>query len=156
MQFYAKNVDAASALELKKTLTAYDRTLLIADPRRMEPKSQSPFRAPQTPVIHLFAGRFSRRGSGTDVLLLPALCFFSPSQSSVDPVPALVSRRCAPISRSCIHSRCRALTLMPRSRRSVLPLICSAHLSREAGRVDYGLCSLPTSMACSALMELPD
>lgn len=36
--FYAKNVDAASALDLKKTLVAYDRTLLIADPRRMEPK----------------------------------------------------------------------------------------------------------------------
>jgi hypothetical protein len=37
-RFYAKNEDAASALELKKTLIAYDRTLLVADPRRMEPK----------------------------------------------------------------------------------------------------------------------
>ncbi|CED85095.1 40s ribosomal protein s16 [Phaffia rhodozyma] len=36
--YYAKNVDAASALEIKKALVAYDRTLLIADPRRMEPK----------------------------------------------------------------------------------------------------------------------
>ncbi|WWC69392.1 40S ribosomal uS9 domain-containing protein [Kwoniella pini CBS 10737] len=36
--FYAKNEDAASALELKKTLIAYDRTLLVADPRRTEPK----------------------------------------------------------------------------------------------------------------------
>lgn len=36
--FYAKNEDAASALELKKTLIAYDRSLLVADPRRMEPK----------------------------------------------------------------------------------------------------------------------
>ncbi|BEI88950.1 uncharacterized protein CcaverHIS019_0203120 [Cutaneotrichosporon cavernicola] len=36
--FYAKNEDAASALELKKTLIAYDRTLLVADPRRCEPK----------------------------------------------------------------------------------------------------------------------
>lgn len=36
--FYAKNEDAASALELKKTLIAYDRTLLVADPRRAEPK----------------------------------------------------------------------------------------------------------------------
>ncbi|WVO12870.1 40S ribosomal protein S16 [Cryptococcus depauperatus] len=36
--FYAKNEDAASAIELKKTLVAYDRTLLVADPRRMEPK----------------------------------------------------------------------------------------------------------------------
>lgn len=37
-RFYAKNEDAASALELKKTLIAYDRSLLVADPRRMEPK----------------------------------------------------------------------------------------------------------------------
>lgn len=36
--YYAKYIDAFSALELKKTLVAYDRTLLIADPRRMEPK----------------------------------------------------------------------------------------------------------------------
>lgn len=36
--FYAKNEDAASALELKKTLIAYDRSLLVADPRRCEPK----------------------------------------------------------------------------------------------------------------------
>lgn len=36
--YYAKYFDAYSALELKKTLVAYDRTLLIADPRRMEPK----------------------------------------------------------------------------------------------------------------------
>lgn len=36
--FYAKNEDAASALELKKTYIAYDRTLLVADPRRCEPK----------------------------------------------------------------------------------------------------------------------
>jgi small subunit ribosomal protein S16e len=36
--FYAKYVDASSAIELKKRLVAYDRTLLIADPRRMEPK----------------------------------------------------------------------------------------------------------------------
>lgn len=38
LSFYAKNEDAASALELKKTLIAYDRTLIVADPRRMEPK----------------------------------------------------------------------------------------------------------------------
>lgn len=36
--FYAKNFDAASALDLKKTLVSYDRTLLVADPRRCEPK----------------------------------------------------------------------------------------------------------------------
>jgi small subunit ribosomal protein S16e len=36
--YYAKYIDAYSAIELKKKLVAYDRTLLIADPRRMEPK----------------------------------------------------------------------------------------------------------------------
>ncbi|KAG5642449.1 hypothetical protein DXG03_002759 [Asterophora parasitica] len=36
--YYSKYVDAYSALELKKKLVAYDRTLLIADPRRAEPK----------------------------------------------------------------------------------------------------------------------
>jgi len=36
--YYAKNYDALSAITLKKQLVAYDRTLLIADPRRMEPK----------------------------------------------------------------------------------------------------------------------
>ncbi|KAH9950409.1 40S ribosomal protein S16 [Amylocystis lapponica] len=36
--YYAKYLDAYTAMELKKKLVAYDRTLLIADPRRMEPK----------------------------------------------------------------------------------------------------------------------
>lgn len=36
--YYAKYYDAASAIELKKKLVTYDRSLLIADPRRMEPK----------------------------------------------------------------------------------------------------------------------
>lgn len=36
--YYAKYIDAFSAMELKKKLVAYDRALLIADPRRMEPK----------------------------------------------------------------------------------------------------------------------
>ena len=35
---WAKYYDAAHALSLKKSLVDYDRTLLIADPRRMEPK----------------------------------------------------------------------------------------------------------------------
>jgi small subunit ribosomal protein S16e len=37
--YYSKYIDAYSAMELKKKLVAYDRTLLIADPRRMEPKT---------------------------------------------------------------------------------------------------------------------
>jgi len=36
--YHAKYVDASSALELKKKLVSYDRSLLIADPRRAEPK----------------------------------------------------------------------------------------------------------------------
>ena len=36
--YYAKYIDAYSALELKRKLVVYDRTLLIADPRRAEPK----------------------------------------------------------------------------------------------------------------------
>lgn len=36
--YWAKYYDAAHALSLKKSLVDYDRTLLIADPRRMEPK----------------------------------------------------------------------------------------------------------------------
>lgn len=36
--YYAKYKDAASAFELKKLYTEYDRSLLIADPRRTEPK----------------------------------------------------------------------------------------------------------------------
>jgi small subunit ribosomal protein S16e len=37
--YVGKYQDAASSLELKKALTAYDRTLLVADPRRCEPKN---------------------------------------------------------------------------------------------------------------------
>jgi small subunit ribosomal protein S16e len=36
--YVAKYEDAASALECRKVLVAYDRTLLVADPRRCEPK----------------------------------------------------------------------------------------------------------------------
>ncbi|KAG4303424.1 hypothetical protein PCANB_000331 [Pneumocystis canis] len=36
--YYQKYVDEQSKIELKKTLVAYDRTLLVADPRRSEPK----------------------------------------------------------------------------------------------------------------------
>ncbi|OLL25124.1 40S ribosomal protein S16-B [Neolecta irregularis DAH-3] len=36
--YYQKFVDEQSKNEIKKTLIAYDRTLLVADPRRCEPK----------------------------------------------------------------------------------------------------------------------
>lgn len=36
--FYQKNVDEQSKKELKDQLVAYDRYLLVADPRRREPK----------------------------------------------------------------------------------------------------------------------
>ncbi|KAG4305728.1 hypothetical protein PORY_000638, partial [Pneumocystis oryctolagi] len=36
--YYQKYADEQSKIELKKALVAYDRTLLVADPRRSEPK----------------------------------------------------------------------------------------------------------------------
>lgn len=36
--YYAKYVDESSKNELRATLMAYDRNLLVADPRRREPK----------------------------------------------------------------------------------------------------------------------
>jgi small subunit ribosomal protein S16e len=36
--FYQKYVDEASKNEIKDILVQYDRTLLVADPRRCEPK----------------------------------------------------------------------------------------------------------------------
>ena len=36
--FYQKYVDESAKSEIKTTLLGYDRTLLVADPRRMEPK----------------------------------------------------------------------------------------------------------------------
>eukprot|EP01104_Vermistella_antarctica_P003946 TRINITY_DN1434_c0_g1_i1.p1 TRINITY_DN1434_c0_g1~~TRINITY_DN1434_c0_g1_i1.p1 ORF type:complete len:165 (+),score=48.23 TRINITY_DN1434_c0_g1_i1:56-496(+) len=36
--YYQKFVDETSKREIKEILLAYDRTLLVADPRRMEPK----------------------------------------------------------------------------------------------------------------------
>jgi len=36
--FYQKYVDEAAKKEIRATLVAYDRTLLVADPRRCEPK----------------------------------------------------------------------------------------------------------------------
>ena len=38
MAYYQKFVDEQSKKELKDALLTYDRTLLVADPRRMEPK----------------------------------------------------------------------------------------------------------------------
>ena len=39
--YYQKYVDEQSKKELKDALLTYDRTLLVADPRRMEPKSSA-------------------------------------------------------------------------------------------------------------------
>ena len=38
MAFYQKYVDEATKKEIKDLLLSYDRTLLVADPRRCEPK----------------------------------------------------------------------------------------------------------------------
>lgn len=79
-RFYAKNEDAASALELKKTLIAYDRTLLVADPRRMEPKK--------------FGGRGARarrqKVSGASTLNSP---FARPLDSRHRDISAILSAR---------------------------------------------------------------
>lgn len=36
--YYQKYVDEQSKVQIKETLLQYDRTLLVADPRRCEPK----------------------------------------------------------------------------------------------------------------------
>lgn len=36
--YYQKFVDEQSKVQIKETLLQYDRTLLVADPRRCEPK----------------------------------------------------------------------------------------------------------------------
>lgn len=36
--YYQKYVDEAQKMEIKELLVSYDRTLLVADPRRCEPK----------------------------------------------------------------------------------------------------------------------
>lgn len=36
--YFQKNIDEQSKKELKEQLAAYDRSLLVADPRRHEPK----------------------------------------------------------------------------------------------------------------------
>ena len=38
LAYYQKYVDEASKREIKNILSSYDRTLLVADPRRCEPK----------------------------------------------------------------------------------------------------------------------
>ena len=38
VSFYQKYVDEASKREIKETLLQFDRSLLVADPRRCEPK----------------------------------------------------------------------------------------------------------------------
>lgn len=66
--YYAKYMDAYSAMELKKKLVAYDRTLLIADPRRCEPKK--------------FGGqgaRARRQKSCVQVLVFFLSCVLTPS-----------------------------------------------------------------------------
>ena len=38
MSYYQKYVDEAAKKEIRETLVQYDRSLLVADPRRCEPK----------------------------------------------------------------------------------------------------------------------
>jgi hypothetical protein len=69
--YFAKYVDAFSAIELKKKLVAYDRTLLIADPRRMEPKKFGG------------AGARARRQKRCVVLICPRFFANEPDSPSV-------------------------------------------------------------------------
>lgn len=59
--YVAKYEDAASAIEIKKVFVAYDRSLLVADPRRCEPKK--------------FGGK-GARSRFQKSFVLPSLLFF--------------------------------------------------------------------------------
>ncbi|KAJ8291461.1 40S ribosomal protein S16 [Rhodotorula toruloides] len=66
--YVAKYEDAASALEIRKALVAYDRSLLVADPRRCEPKKfggRSPESSPPAPTSKSKPKEY-RRGKWTD------------------------------------------------------------------------------------------
>ena len=88
--YYAKYVDAFSAIELKKKLVAYDRTLLIADPRRMEPKKfggagararrQKRWVVPVFPVFCNNVCIFSVTG---DWFAIIVHCTFAPSKTAM-------------------------------------------------------------------------
>ena len=65
--YWAKYYDAAHALSLKKSLVDYDRALLIADPRRMEPKKfgGAGARARRQKRYGLYSFEVHRNGSNT-------------------------------------------------------------------------------------------
>lgn len=112
--FYAKNEDAASALELKKALIQYDRTLLVADPRRMEPKKVGSVRVT---IQTLFA----------DMYLLPVRRSWCPSKAT-----EILPLKSSPSSslRFCIlpHSTPKSWS----SRLSqILVVLCSRFLSKH-------------------------
>lgn len=80
--FYAKNEDAASALELKKTLIAYDRSLLVADPRRMEPKKFGG-RGARARRQKVRAHVSNSRIKDADIPVLPISVYFFPLDGSL-------------------------------------------------------------------------
>jgi hypothetical protein len=72
--YWAKYYDAAHALSLKKSLVDYDRTLLIADPRRMEPKKFGGpgARARRQKRCGICLFMVHRNGPCSNVVLVPA------------------------------------------------------------------------------------
>ena len=72
--YWAKYYDAAHALSLKKSLVDYDRTLLIADPRRMEPKKfgGQGARARRQKRCGVCSFEVYRNGRYSDTVLFPA------------------------------------------------------------------------------------
>ncbi|BGO95907.1 40S ribosomal protein S16 [Rhodotorula toruloides] len=98
--YVAKYEDAASALEIRKALVAYDRSLLVADPRRCEPKKfggrgararfqkSSPESSPPASTSKSKPKEY-RRGKWTDER--PARLFISSPESS-PPAPTSKSK----------------------------------------------------------------
>jgi hypothetical protein len=99
--YWMKYWDASHALSLKKSLVDYDRTLVIADPRRMEPKKFGGGGARarrQKRCILLFM-----KGTGTDLCLsqlpingctLSLLASFMLLTSSMPPVCFINANAC--------------------------------------------------------------
>jgi len=104
--FYAKFYDAYNALEIKKQLVSYDRSLLIADPRRQEPKK--------------FGGGGARARRQKRYALVAArwLAYAVLTRGAVTVkhrVPGRFSRRATALSvpllsrKTCIHGLCNAI-----------------------------------------------
>ena len=66
VSFYQKYVDEQSKQQIKDALLQFDRTLLVADPRRCEPKKWV--------VVCVCVGGGCRRGGGPNACMCAARC----------------------------------------------------------------------------------